>query len=84
MEQLFNQYSVMLIAVGVLVVSVLVFFRQKPRFSDVIAFAVVLVGLYVAWNTFRPRQTPLMEDAQAVQDMIGAGTPVLLKFQSPY
>jgi hypothetical protein len=84
MQQIINQYSIVWIAFAVLAVAALIFFRQKPGFSDLVAFAVVLLGLYVAWNTLRPRQTPLMEDAQAVQDMIGAGTPVLLEFQSPY
>jgi hypothetical protein len=67
-----------------LIVFGLLLFRQKPGLSNVIAFGVIFVALVYAWIAIHPRQTPLMENAQAVKDMIGQGQPVLLEFQSPY
>jgi len=49
-----------------------------------LAFGVIIAGMITAWVIMHPRQTPLMDDAKMVQEMIGAGTPVLLEFQSPY
>ena len=45
---------------------------------------VVIIGMTLAWVGLHPRQTPLMDDAKMVQEMIGQGKPVLLEFQSPY
>ena len=53
-------------------------------FAMFTAVGMIVTGLVTAWVILHPRQTPLMDDAKVVQDMIGAGTPVLLEFQSPY
>ena len=84
MQAIINQYSVLWVAGAILLLAGLIILKQKPKISDFIALGVVLLGLVVAWSILRPQQTPLMDNAQAVQDMIGAGTPVLLEFQSPY
>jgi len=84
MNQIINQYSALLMAGAFVFLVVLIIFRHKPTLSDFIALVVVIVGLVVAWTMLHPRQTPLMEDAQSVQEMIGQGKPVLLEFQSPY
>lgn len=84
MGSVFNNYSLLWISVLLLIVLGLLLFRQKPGLSNIIAFAVILMGLVFAWMTIRPRQTPLMENARAVQAKIGQGLPVLLEFQSPY
>jgi len=84
MNQIFNQYSTLWIAAAFILLAVLFAFRQKPKVSDLVALAVVVAGLALAWMALYPRQTPLMEDAKKVQGMIGQGTPVLLEFQSPY
>ena len=84
MGKLFNYYSLMWIAGILLIVLGILFFRQKPKLANVISFGVVIVGLAYAWTVIRPRQTMLMDNAQAVQDMIGQGQPILLEFQSPY
>ena len=84
MDQLFNQYSAFWIASAFVLLVVLIIFRKKPKIGDFVALAVVILGLGVAWFSMRPKQTPLMDDAKMVQEMIGAGTPVLLEFQSPY
>jgi thioredoxin 1 len=85
MSQILNQYSALWIAAALLTLAVAVtLFRHKPGARDFLALGVIFAGLAVAWLTLHPVQTPLMEDAQKVQDMIGRGQPVLLEFQSPY
>lgn len=79
-----NQYSFLLIAAGLAFVAGLVLLSRNPKWNDWLAFGVILGGLVTAWITMHPRQTPLMDDARMVQEMIGAGKPVLLEFQSPY
>ncbi len=84
MQELYNHYSFLWIAAGLTIVAGLVLLTNKPRLRDFISFGVIVAGLLVAWLVLHPRQTPLMNDARSVQAMIGAGTPVLLEFQSPY
>ena len=84
MSQIINQYSAIWIAAGLVLVVTLFLFRQKPRTTDFIALGAVAIGLVIAWGLLHPVQSPLMEDAQKVQAMIGQGKPVLLEFQSPY
>ena len=84
MEQLVNQYSALWMASAFVLLVVLIILRRKPTASDYVALGGVIIGLALAWTMLHPRQTPLMEDAKMVQDMIGAGKPVLLEFQSPY
>lgn len=84
MGTFFNQYSFLILAAGLAGVAGVILLTRKPRWNDYLAFAVIAGGLMMAWAILHPRQTPLMDDAQKVRDMIGAGTPVLLEFQSPY
>ncbi len=84
MEQLYNHYSFLWIALGLTLVAGLVLLTNKPRLRDFISFGVIVAGLLAAWLVLHPRQTPLMADAKSVQAVIGAGKPVLLEFQSPY
>ncbi len=84
MDQFVNQYSVLLIAAGILLVAVLLVFRHKPQWPEILALGVIAMGLGIAWLIFHPVQTPLIADAQDVQSRIGQGQPVLLEFQSPY
>jgi hypothetical protein len=58
--------------------------RRQPKSKNYLAFGVIIIGIIAAWMIIHPRQTPLMNNAQAVQKLIGAGKPVLLEFQSPY
>ncbi|MCE9646374.1 MAG: hypothetical protein K8S20_10280 [Chloroflexi bacterium] len=81
---IFRQYSFVFIALGLLIVAGLVLLSNKPKWNDYLAFGVIFAGLITAWVILHPRQTPLMDDAKMVRDMIGAGTPVLLEFQSPF
>jgi hypothetical protein len=57
---------------------------HKPKWSDFLAFGVIVGALISSWVILHPVQTPLMDDAKQVRSMIGAGTPVLLEFQSPF
>ncbi len=84
MEALYNHYSFIWIAAGLTIVAGLVLLTNKPRLRDFVSFGVIVAGLVVAWVILHPHQTVLMGDAKSVQDLIGAGTPVLLEFQSPY
>ncbi|MDK1029775.1 MAG: hypothetical protein QGM50_07770 [Anaerolineae bacterium] len=84
MLEFLNQYSILWIALAFVLLYVLVTYRNKPKPRDYIALGVVLVGLWLAWNSLHPRSTPLMDNAKMVQEMVGQGTPVLLEFQSPY
>ena len=84
MAALLTQYSYIFIALGFVFIAGLILLSNRPRWNDFLAFAVIVGGLAAAWVTLHPRQTPLMDDAKEVQAMIGAGTPVLLEFQSPY
>ena len=79
-----NQYSFLLIAAALTLVAGLVLLSNKPKWNDYVAFGVIAGGLITAWIIMHPRQTPLMDDAKMVREMIGAGKPVLLEFQSPY
>lgn len=84
MIQIFNQYSALWIAAALVLAVAFSLLRHKPGVRDFLALGVVVAGLTVAWLILHPVQTPLMEDAQKVQSMIGQGRPVLLEFQSPY
>ena len=84
MDELYNHYSFVWIALGLTIVAGLVLLTNKPRLRDFISFGVIIAGLLVAWLILHPQQTALMSDAKAVQSMIGVGKPVLLEFQSPY
>ena len=84
MNLIANQYSFLTGAVALIVVAGLILLSNKPRWNDYLAFGAIAIGLFTTWTIAHPRQTPLMEDAKAVEELIGSGTPVLLEFQSPY
>lgn len=81
---IFRQYSFVVIALGLVIAAGFILLTNKPKWNDYLAFGVIAAGLITAWVILHPRQTPLMDDAKMVQAMIGAGTPVLLEFQSPF
>lgn len=84
MAQIINQYSAVIIAIALFLVAAIALLRHKVRWQEMLALGVLATGLMTAWLILHPVQTPLMEDAQKVQSMIGQGKPVLLEFQSPY
>lgn len=84
MSALLGEYSFITISAGFTLIAGVILLSNKPRWNDYLAFGAIVVGLIVAWASLHPRQTLLMDDAREVKEMIGAGTPVLLEFQSPY
>ena len=84
MNLLFREYSFLFIALGLVIAAGFILLTNKPKWNDYLAFGVIVAGLATAWVILHPVQTPLMDDAKKVQEMIGAGTPVLLEFQSPF
>lgn len=84
MAQFINYYSFLLVTIGIMAVAALVLLTNKPKTNDFISFGIISLIAIMAWVILHPRQTPLMDDAKIVQQMIGSGTPVLLEFQSPY
>ena len=84
MDELYNHYSFLWIALGLTIVAGLVLLTNKPKLRDFLSFGVIVAGLLVAWLILHPQQTALMADAKAVQALIGKGKPALLEFQSPY
>ncbi len=84
MEQVFNYYSFLWIALGLAVVAALVLLTHRPGPRQFISFGIILAALLGAWAVLHPRQTPQFTDAKSVQALIGSGKPVLLEFQSPY
>ncbi len=84
MSRIINQYSALWIAIALVAMISLILLRQGIKWTDFLALSLVIAGLFLAWTILHPRQTPLMQNSKAVQEMIGAGTPVLLEFQSPY
>ncbi len=85
MGQILNQYSALFLAVALFfAVTVALVRHHRPTLRDFLALGILAGSLFIAWLRLHPVQTPLMEDAQKVQAMIGQGQPVLLEFQSPY
>jgi len=81
---LVNQYSFIVISTFLTVAAGFLLLKNKPTWKNFLAFGIVITGLVFAWIIIHPRQTPFMNNAEAVQGMIGAGKLVLLEFQSPY
>jgi len=81
---LINQYSFVAVSILLALAAGIILLRSQPKFKDFLAFGIILTGLLLAWIVLHPRQTLLMNDAIKVKEMIGAGKPVLLEFQSPY
>ena len=84
MGSLGNQYSFIIAAAAIFLVAAIFLLSRKPRWQEFLSLGLIGVGLIAAWVVLHPVQTPLMENAQKVQDQIGQGMPVLLEFQSPY
>jgi thiol-disulfide isomerase/thioredoxin len=79
-----NQYSFVIMALVLALLAGVVLLTHRPRWNHYLAFAALVGGLLLSWAILRPRQTLLSADAPQVQAWIGAGTPALLEFQSPY
>jgi len=81
---LINQYSFVALSAFLVLVAGLILLGNKPKLKDYLAFGIIVIGFVAGWGILHPRQTLLMDEARKVKEMIGAGVPVLLEFQSPY
>jgi hypothetical protein len=82
--KIFNQYSAVWIFAFLIVVVWVILLRRNPKWPQLLALGVLVLGLGTAWIFLHPRQTAQVHNAAQVQASIGQGTPVLLEFQSPY
>lgn len=83
MAQIFNQYSYLFVALIVLVVVAFVLPRVLAPRSAWVLLLGMAVGLGAVWFLVRPDRGSLAS-ADDIRAQIGAGTPVLLEFQSPF
>ena len=83
MGTLINQQSFVIGAILLLSVSAFLLLRDGPKRRDFAILALLTIGLAAIWYAARPTATSIASAGQ-VQAQIGAGTPVLLEFQSPY
>jgi hypothetical protein len=79
-----REYSLLIVGLVLSIAAGYMLLAHKPKLNEYLAFGVIVAVLISSWVILHPRQTPLMDDAKAVRAMIGAGTPVLLEFQSPF
>jgi hypothetical protein len=80
---LFNQYSFLLLSAAAIGGLLLVAARRGFRIDSLIAVLALALGCAIAFVLFAPRPSALGATGSA-ESQIGAGTPVLLEFQSPY
>lgn len=77
-----NQYSFLWIA-AIAFGGLLLLYRRRPRRELALSAGALALGCLIAFLLFSPEASePTL--TSAADDVIGAGTPVLLEFQSPY
>mgnify|MGYP001024425736 CR=1 FL=1 len=78
-----NLYSALLLGLLILFIAGRYLLRYRASRGRLLVFALLAVALIGGWAALRPVQTA--HDAAAeLRGQLGAGTPVLLEFQSPY
>jgi uncharacterized membrane protein len=78
-----NQYSFTIIAGILIVIFSALIFRRGIGQTQVTALLALFLGFLLAYWFFNPGEGS-SGGAKRAQAAIGAGTPVLLEFQSPY
>ena len=81
--QFFNQHSFTIVGGAALVLLAVALLRDGIQPSDLIALGALLLGLALSYSLFNPGKST-ETDPDAVLRQVGAGTPVLLEFQSLY
>ncbi|MEE9216541.1 MAG: hypothetical protein V3U32_03820 [Anaerolineales bacterium] len=81
--QFLNQHSFTFGAAFALAMLAIWLFRDGITLNDLLTFGALGLGLGIAYYFFNPGEST-ETDAEAVIEQIGAGTPVLLEFQSPF
>ena len=83
MNTFINQLSFVIVALLIFCICAFVLLRDGPKRRDFFILAGLAIGMAAIWYIVRPTATPEIS-AEEVRVQIGAGTPVLLEFQSPY
>jgi hypothetical protein len=78
-----NIYSAPLLVILIILVAGVVLLRRGVSRGRVVALGLIGLGFLAGWWFVRPVQTS-HADIAALRAQIGAGTRVLLEFQSPY
>ena len=73
-------YSFILFAAAMALVSGVILLRRKSKWSDYLAWSVILAGRRVAFVALHPRGTPLMGEARKIQESIGRIDPQKVRF----
>lgn len=81
--QFLNQHSFTIVGGAALVLLAMALLRDGIQPSDLIALGALLLGLALSYSLFNPGKST-ETDPDAVLRQVGAGTPVLLEFQSLY
>jgi hypothetical protein len=71
------------LVIFIILIAGVVLLRRGVSRGRVAVLVVLALALVAGWWFVRPVQTP-HADIAALRAQIGAGTPVLLEFQSPY
>ncbi len=82
--KIINPYSFIILAFGI--IAILVFFvvsRGIQTTGVLLALVAVVIGLIASFVLLTPG-TSAVKDTGQITTAIGAGSPVLLEFQSPY
>ena len=82
--KIINPYSFIIFAIGVVAILVVVVVSKGIQTTRVLlTLLVVVVGLGVSFALLTPGPSAVKDSGQ-VTAAIGAGSPVILEFQSPY
>ena len=82
MDRIFNQFSFIIGALLVLIVAALLLARRKNRLRTGLLLGTLVLLLAAAWLVLHPSGQEVTADQ--IRQQIGAGSPVLLEFLSPY
>jgi ABC-type glycerol-3-phosphate transport system permease component len=83
MTRILNQYSFLIFGVLILALAIYALSRRGFRRVDWLLLIALMGLVFAAWWVMHPTASQV-QDVDAVRARIGAGTPVLLEFQSPY
>jgi len=82
MDRIFNQFSFIIGGLLILIVAAVLLVRRGNRSRKVILLGILVVLLAAAWLVLHPSGQAVT--ASQIRQQIGAGSPILLEFLSPY
>ncbi|MHB0924297.1 MAG: LPXTG cell wall anchor domain-containing protein [Bellilinea sp.] len=82
MDRIFNQFSFIIGGLLLLIVAALLLARRKNRVRNGLLLGILVLLLATAWVVLHPSGQAVTADQ--IRQQIGAGSPVLLEFLSPY